>query len=279
MTAVICWFDKSDRHCWPWAVADSRFSHFQDSQQILLDQGAKIYSFPLVIRKTWGFGEVTHFTNVGIAFAGSTLVAQNTMLCISSICGNLVYKRNAGEALSLEHVANLTARLAERFMRSLAVLREADAGAEFAIIGWCYATLRWRIFHLSPIVQDGLHIQVREFIAENEEDLLLLGDSKDRVKQEVRQVRAGYTPNTLRWWRGPVEAMSRLLVQREIDSIGGYLQMGIAVEATKSFNLSAIVQPIAYGQPESTFKFLGMDTREDIGPIGPCFIGMSGMVT
>lgn len=274
MTAVICWFDESS---WPWTVADSRFSYQRDARQILLEEGAKIFSFPLIVRKTWGFGEILHFANIGIAFAGSTLVAQNTMLCSASVCGNLVLQESAQSTLSLSHIAELVAKFAQRFMRDLAALREAGAMTEFALIGWCPSKNAWRIFHITPVAGDGVQTQVTEFAPSDTDDLLILGDHKIEVQEEVVKVRANHAAGTLPWWRAPAEALSRMLEGRQFDSIGGHLQMGIAVGATKGFSLSAVVQPIIVGQPASTFKFLGMDTRDDIGAVGPCFLGMSGM--
>lgn len=274
MTAVICWFNESGG---PWTVADSRVSYPRDARQILLEEGAKIFSFPLIVRKTWGFGEIIHCTNIGIAFAGSTLVAQNTMLCSASVCGNLVLQENTQSTLSLSHIAELVAKFSQRFMRDLAVLHEAGAMTEFALVGWCPSRNAWRIFHIAPFGGDGIQTQIAEFAPSNAGDLLLLGDNKIEVHEEVVKARANYEAGTPRWWRAPAEALSRILERRQFDSIGGHLQMGIAVEATKGFSLSAVVQPIVIGQPASIFKFLGMDARDDIGAVGPCFLGMNGL--
>lgn len=274
MTAVICWFDDSG---WPWIVADSRFSYpSESSQQILIDEGAKIFSFPLIVRKTWGFGEPIHFANIGLAFAGSTLVAQNTILCTASVCGNLVLQ-DIKTLLSLDHIAEQVAKFSLRFMRDLAVLRGSEAGAEFALTGWCPFRNAWRIFHIRPVIEDGLQIRIKEFIPSNADDLLLLGDHQIEVQEEVAKVRADYEASSLPWWRAPSRALLRILERRQFGSIGGHLQIGIAAEATKGFSLSTVVHPGIVGQTHATVKFLGMDTKDDIGAIGPCFLGMGGM--
>jgi hypothetical protein len=273
MTAVICWFDDSG---WPWIVADSRFSYPSDSQQILIDEGAKIFSFPLAVRKTWVFGDIVHFANIGLAFAGSTLVAHNTMLCSASVCGNLVL-RDTEAMLSLDHIAELIAKLSQRFTRDLAVLRETGAMTEFALTGWCPFRNAWRIFHIMPVVEDDIQTKITEFAPASPDDLLLLGDHKIEVQDEVVKARSKYEVRSLPWWRAPATALMQMLERRQFNSIGGHLQMGNAVDATKGFNLSTIVQPNEIGHPASTFKFLGMDTRDDIGEVGPCFLGISGM--
>lgn len=273
MTAVICWFDDSG---WPWIVADSRFSYPSDTQQILIDEGAKIFSFPLIVRRTWGFGEPIHFANIGLAFAGSTLVAQNTILCSASVCGNLVLQ-DTRAMLSLDHIAELVAKFSQRFMRDLAVLRGAGAITEFALTGWCPLRNAWRIFHIMPIVGDDVQTKITEFASASPEDLLLLGDHKIEVQNEVVKTRASYEVRSLPWWRAPATTLFQILERRQFDSIGGHLQMGIAVDATKGFNLSTVVHPNKVGHPDSTSKFLGMDTRDDIGAVGPCFLGINGM--
>lgn len=238
--------------------------------------GAKIFSFPLTVRKNWGFGEIIHFANIGLAFAGSTLVAQNTMLSSASVCGNLVLQ-DPKAMRSLDHIAELVAKLSQRFMRDLAVLREAEEMTEFALTGWCPFRNAWRIFHIMPIIGDGVQTKITEFVPSSPEDLLHLGDHQIEVIEEVAKARADYEARSLPWWRAPATALSRILERRQFNSIGGHLQLGIAVEATKGFSLSAVVQPIIFGQPTSPFKFLGMDTRDDIGAVGPCFLGMSGL--
>lgn len=197
MTAVICWFDNAG---WPWIVADSRFSYpGEAAEQILIDEGAKTFSFPLIVRKTWGFGELIHFANIGLAFAGNTLVAQNTMLCSASVCGNLVHQENARSILSLDHIAELVAKLSQRFMRDLAVLRGANARTEFALTGWCPLKETWRIFHIMPVVEEGVQTKIVEFVPSNTDDLLLLGDHKIEVQEEIVKARANYTAKSLPW--------------------------------------------------------------------------------
>ena len=61
MTLVYCWFDHSPNSPhgpWPWVVADSRFSYPGDTQQILLDEGAKIFSFPLTSTEVFALERV-----------------------------------------------------------------------------------------------------------------------------------------------------------------------------------------------------------------------------
>ena len=118
MTAVVCWFDYSPESPfapWPWVVADSRFSHSSSNREVLIDQGTKIFSFPLIVGENWGEGNVSYYKNIGLAFAGNTLVAQNSMLCLASICSNLVYRANPDIRLSLEHIACLAADLATQY--------------------------------------------------------------------------------------------------------------------------------------------------------------------
>lgn len=115
-----------------WVVTDSRIS---DAVGVLLDEGTKLFSVPIVCRGPGddGFFSLPYFVqDVGLACVGGTLLYQHVYACMVPVLSSLI-----GDGLlvpSLEDVAETTATITSKYVVSLA--REILA---HTTLGSCYS--------------------------------------------------------------------------------------------------------------------------------------------
>jgi hypothetical protein len=291
MTAIACWIENNRPAECPnitqqflWAVGDSRVSNqAQDiygnsSYSTLHDSAVKIFSVPVTIRSPddhGSFSNICYFSSLGIAYSGSSITGHNIVSAIAPLLSSL-NTLDASALPSLADIAGLLGRIADNYIRSFGFTASPSrAYSEMSLLGFCPATHMAQIFLIEPKVDSSFSIDVQEFRPKQEGDYLLLGDRKDELRALIAKERKLHSHGSLRWWRSPASVIKRCIADKNFQTIGGHIQLGIGTLA--GFQIKWIATPIEEGKSPAAFTYLGLSVLNDQLGVGPCFIGMEGM--
>jgi hypothetical protein len=272
MTAIAVWFNnESAENPGLWVAADSRIG--DPSAAALLEDGAKIFSLPVVCRAPGSdgfFTAVSYAHSCGYCFAGSTLMGQNAYLALLPLLGNLVAR--AGYAPFMADVARYIHAYLIRTFDDFKGIAGQRALFEVALFGYCHRTQRLSAFHFAPQLVTGiwtLRCTERADIVDGHS--LYLGDEKVRMHERFAAATAsGGAPGR------PLSRMPRHVIQDCIlddtfPSIGGDLQLGIAdFFGYRPFKL---VRPRVVGKPEAYESYLGRELTPDLAFVGEAMVG------
>lgn len=278
MTCIMIWRNREPNQDDIWAVADTRVSKDESGSYALTDEAPKLFSVPVRCFKppaTGGFfSEKCYDGSIGLAFAGSTLLAHSTVLAVSPLLGSLA---TLGALPNLSEIASFVAMFLKRY--TLDVNQTTAIGkpslSEMAVFGRSPADGGLQIFTIRPSLESApFDLDVAKFDHNQADSVLYLGDHKAKINMHVKSEREKHTVGDLAWWRAPHSVLKRIVQEAVYSSIGGSEQLGIT--RGQNFDLHLPVLPVLQGAPYSTMKYLGIELPPH-GLVGPCFIGMPGM--
>jgi len=272
VTTIACWFNRESPHHSVWVYGDSKISK---GTSTLLESGAKIFSVPMTC---FAQGESGFFdnpvcqTNIGLAYAGSSLVGLNLNAALATCLSRLNY---VSSLPSLNDVAAFAHRLLNLYVSQLAISSGGGAACEIALVGGCPVEGQIKIFYLYPETGDSGFSYVTESYSDQivkDEFVLLLGADKERIARRIDEEREG---QGVCWWRTPKRVIDSEVSDPLHESIGGHAQLGICTQT--GFDVYSLCRPREPGKPAAYLNYLGFDVSHDIGVIGGCHIGMPGM--
>lgn len=244
----------------------------------LLDEGAKLFSVPIVCRQP---GEAGFFTDpysvqaVALACAGGSLIYMHVYACLVPIMSNLI--GIAPNAPSLEEVAETSAKVATRYVASLGQVSHTAHRVELVLAGFCLAHSRYEAIEIRPHFENEAF---REFecgqLDMSAGQAHFFGDHTNEASERLDDRRAKLVKeHPILWHRAPLRVLRDFIEASEFETIGGDVQAGFTSGA--DFTRVATVAPRIHGQPEAYARFNNIDLDE-IGHVGPCMIGITGMV-
>jgi hypothetical protein len=272
MTTIACWFNRESHHHSVWVYGDSKIS---TGSSTLLESGAKIFSVPMTCfapGESGFFDNPIYQTNIGLAYAGSSLVGLNLNAALATCLSKLNY---ISSLPSLNDVAAFAHRLLNLYVSQLAISSGSGAACEIALVGTCPVEREIKIFYLYPETGDSGFSYVTESYSDQiatNEFVLLLGADKDRIARRIEVEREG---QGVSWWRTPKRVIDLEVSSPLHHSIGGHSQLGICTQS--GFDVYSLCWPRESGKSAAYLNYLGFDVSRDIGVIGGCHIGMPGM--
>lgn len=265
MTIAAIWLENAETL---WCVSDTRISRPTEAGvEITTDAGSKIYS--LLVRccvpgPNGFFDEVIFQRSFGFVFAGTVSPAVMTVATASNLLQSLV---TFGPVPTLKEIAEFLEKIGKRFADEMKLSSRIFGDFEACIFGKC------------PV--SGILERWRFSTAGGSSDLfgdlrlpLLLGTSS--AQSEFLQILADRLETTggeLR--RLPQEIVSSMLEATKTVEVGGALSIGIV--SGGEFKNYFYAKPAGLGGRQVWRSFNGIDLDE-IGPVGLCSIGLSGMV-
>lgn len=270
MTAIAIWCNNEVSRSSLWVAADSRISNLQS---VLLEDGAKIFSLPIICRSPGVdgfFSEISYQHTVGYCFAGSTLIGQNTFLSILPLLGNLI--SHPGYVVPLAEVANFIHAYLLRTFNDYRQTATNPSLAEIAVFGHCHATSKVCVFHFKPVVEQGLYtISYTSNLDMKSNDFIYLGDMRSEVTSRISNaITADPTPGRPQS-RAPRYVIEECIQDQHFPTIGGDLQLGIA--DSDGFRAYSICKPRVRGAPEAYISYLGREITPDIRQVGEAAVG------
>lgn len=266
MTIVVLWYRKQLAELW--CASDSRISAAGATRT---DHGAKILPVPITCRSQQSSKRYSVHArlSVGFAFAGATLAALNTYAIASACTQNLASTGGVVKPPTVEAVAELFGRVADRCIRDVASrlpdpVRDGHTSYFTAFIfGFCKRSQSFKAFVLEPGIEDGkFRVAVAELPVVGDH-CFPIGSGKDefiRVNEELRASGKRF---------GVLPAISEVVARDGGHDVGGYVQVGVA--DTKGFE----VRPILNTRPgalDRAVTFLGIDAA-GLAPVDGYRIG------
>jgi hypothetical protein len=257
-----------------WMATDSRIS---DDEGKLIDEGIKLYELPIVCRSPGPsrFYDSPFFTTaVGMAGAGGSLVYQHVCGTLVPILGNLI---GAGTAVpSMADIASLTSAVTTRYVRSLGEWRPSGAYRVTLVVGGESAEDGPEAYKLSPhMAEDGLLAFVAEPLDLETGVVHFIGDRIEDARAMLDDLAERNEPGAPRH-RVALNVIRAFIDDPRVPTIGGDVQIGYTTG--RGFRRVASVIPDRT-QPEKALRLLNSIDLDALPPVGPCAIGIDGMVS
>lgn len=216
----------------------------------------------------------------GFGFAGSTLVGANVREMLVALLGDL-NEIQYYDAPNLEfeakipvlaEIAELTRKLAERYINDIGVNYPNNAKSEMIIFGFCRKSGSFKVFKVSNSRDAPASLRVDD-VPVSESQMVILGDKKAVIEELIQSKRNQFEVGTTNWRRTPIIVLSNILSENQPGSIGGYLQLCAAFRDD--------VRHLLISSPDTcSAPFVGFDLFKDIQCVGGFSPNLSfGLVT
>jgi hypothetical protein len=275
VTLTATWINSESSSCSLWMASDSRIS---DAHGRLLDQGVKLFELPVVTRTPGAsgfFDKIQLETSFGLVCSGSTLIFQQVYATLVPTLGNLA---GLEPVPSLGDVAGLIARMTTLYARSLGETRPHGAFASLVLAGVDPVTAAPEAFELSPSADASGRIYFDPQPVDLSDDVVLFtGDTQAVREAQDRLIAFRAAPEPGRpYHRAALNVIRELALDDQFATVGGDVQIGYTMGP--KFHRVATVTPISPGQAAAQRRLNNVDIDE-LGPVGPCGIGLDGMVS
>lgn len=281
MTIVASWVDKNEGVLW--TISDSRLSDppltSGGDYRPKFDCGAKLFSLRInCFKPSKGgvfFNEIFFSTTIGLAFAGSSLIALNLYAFLSHTLDNLA-RQDDTEKPSLEEIAiHAMAVFLQLVNNSIKTVSLAPP-CEISIFGLCPKNNEYKLFHIVyiPIKQQ---IIPKEININEEGYIHLMGDhNKEEVLKLINEKRNSLSKQDGKWWKAPKDVIEHIINENLYKTIGGHLQLGIT--STDGFKLYSLLRPVVPGKPEAKeiFQNVNLDSDPALYQVGNFIIANRG---
>jgi hypothetical protein len=275
VTAVAIWPEDGQL----WVIADTRIS--SDPGAVLTDVASKIYGLPVVCRPPNLLGTLhkpqPYFEGTfGVAFAGSSLAATQTIAMASSCLTQLV-AQGASDGPSASDVAQFVQRIGNEIGRQVAERSNFQSlNFELAIFGWCPQLRRFAVYKLFPDPHGnppGTTLALKQALPISIEHLVTLGNGGARVAAQVDELRA--TGGLLK--HKPKIAIARILeADDRADLVGGSLSIASCIAQPGGFQMYSWARPSTPPNVGMRLVYNGLDVDDILGEVGPYRINFVG---
>lgn len=275
MTAIAIWLNEEvDGHPALDVAADSLVIGNRSTQ--LINDASKIFPLRVECRVPSAngiFSELSSSCVYGYAFAGSTLLGQNSYLSLAPLVGSFISTEPYSP--SLEDVSEYVLRYL-RIVYDESKIRGQSASFEVALFGYCPIQRRMEVHHFFPVpgrdtgpeMQRTMHQDLKSG------ECIYLGSYKDEFWQALSVASHGPSAPGRPISRAPKHVIEDFIADEDYPEIGGDLQLWSA----RSFGLYPylLVRPTVVGSPQASFTYLGRRLDGSLLHLGPAYLGMLG---
>lgn len=256
MTAVIIWMNEQEKGLW--AVSDTKVSS-TDGLGKLIGNASKILPLPIVMHLPHTFENGIQWSNVysgpelGLCFAGSTIVAQNTYLALAQLLGNLQIK-DKEYIPSFSSIAEYIFKYVEASWNETKYTMQEKGVFEIAVFGYCLVDQEFSIYryYVDPMTKN---ILVQHKKKPKDLEFIVLGDKRTEIEERISQeILASGAPGRPAG-RAPRRILEGLLEDTSFPTIGSGIQLAI------STSLGFRIIPTINGKTGEC-KFLGLDITD-----------------
>jgi hypothetical protein len=217
---------------------------------------------PKVSRHTYGY-----------AFAGSTLLGQNTYLSLSALLENLI--ATEPYVPSLEAVAGY----AHDYLSSVfdeAKVRGEESLFEVALFGHCPIRETFSAYHYKPVPSsESMQMRMESYESLSAGDHIYLGSYKSAFEEALTIARLGPPKPGRPLSRAPKHVIEDFIRAEDKPEVGGDLQLWSAY-STGLFP-RMLARPKTPGQPAAQFVYLGRVLPTQLLHLGIASVGMLGV--
>lgn len=279
MTTVVSWISNEREFPTLWVVADSRLSNSTSvGIKPLLDCGSKLFSIRIACvgpnEKGYFYDDIYFSTTIGMAFAGSSLLALNLYAFISYTLESMASVDNV--IPSLEEVATHINAAFKSLLNSYIDTNFNSLPCEVSVFGYCPVMKKHRLFHIKHEAKDR-EVLFNEFKFRNNSSIHIMGNHKDEIRKKILAERKGLIGS--KYWRSPKATIERVIADQLYPDIGGEIQLGI------SYPLGFRLTPIYHRQnffgktTNVSLLYQGIDLYTDVmlKNVGGCFINIDSI--
>ncbi|KZK97953.1 MULTISPECIES: hypothetical protein [unclassified Pseudovibrio] len=249
MTLVALWNENGVVKC----VADTRLSSGVNPNtgraNTLIDSGGKMAVIAVSVKPaTSNAKHVGRFYSCGFAFAGSTILAQNTHF-IASTCTQTMYSDNERALPSISQVGEIYSKAGEYVAKDLNS-REHKGQFTALIFGYCPVEGNQVVCMITPTIQEGVFRMISTKITLTNGQCIAIGSGKEKFKKALR------TTNSIGINQGPMSAFNQVVSDPMTSDVGGFAQIMIA-------NIDGVeICPVLYPNHDETVALTinGFDT-------------------
>ncbi len=270
MTVVVAWRDQGGTLLW--VVSDSRISTpgRTAGAVVLTDHAAKVLEISVELFEDGPFGRPAALTTIGLAYAGSSLVALQAYAAVVPLWSRLAAPPGT-ELPVLEDLARHFAMFLEAYAKEVGGAG-GDPRCECLLAAWDPQGAAPCAVLVETSPQDGSASIRPACVDEGVPEIL--GSDKDEVRRGIAELPPSPDLPFELPSRVPLRYMRSTLKTTDRRDIGGGVQIGMASEA--GFELSFDVQPLLPGSPFAELRYRGFDMSE-IGRIGNAFVTLRGI--
>jgi hypothetical protein len=256
-----------------WMVSDSRIS---SDGATPIDEGAKLFSLPIVCRgpdRSGHFTEPYFAQSIGMAGVVHALIYHHVYATLVPILNGLI---GAPDSVpSLEDIAATVAKITTVYVASLGQNRRSDAHqVTLSLDGYCILHARYEAYRCAARFSDAMFERFEAVPLDLDGGRPhFFGDHIEVAHAAVENQRSEDPPPIV-WHRSPQFVVRRFIEDPQYTTIGGDLQIGRA--AGLSFVRGSTASPRVHGEPEVVLRVNNIDL-EQVGMVGPCMIGITGM--
>ena len=233
MTIVVSWISKEREFPTLWTVADSRLSKPSETEiKPLLDCGSKLFSIRIVCTKPDYYGhhfdDIYYSTTLGMAFAGSSLLALNLYAFISYTLGTM--GSTNGSVPSMEEIAQHVNTAFKALLNNFIEINMDSAPCEVSIFGFCPIKKQHQLFHIRHEGKDKT-ILFDEFNFIDNNSMHLMGSHQDDILELILSKRKSILSSSgigKKFWRSPLNTIEQIIEEQVYPDIGGKVQLGIS---------------------------------------------------
>ncbi|AFK62773.1 hypothetical protein TKWG_13245 [Advenella kashmirensis WT001] len=275
MTAIYIWpeFEGSEIVRLQ-AAGDSGIS---TGNTLSMGSGVKILTLPVICRAPGpdGFFTFPYYEHtVALAFAGSTLIAQNVYLEVMPLITNLISLNKTVPSLS--EIATYIGTFVKKTWNEYGYVQ--GKGFEIAIFGYCHVEKKFSVALFSTISTetDGMQFHTEVLNDLKAGTYIYLGSKKSEMHElllnEISKSRAG-SPTE----RAPRRAIKAAIDSEDFPEISGGLQLGYAT--CFGYRAQLVCEPVEFGKPECQYRYLNsVMTPEFLSINENIWIGTEGTI-
>lgn len=229
MTSVVCWLaNEEPKYQTLWVAADSLISStsLSGSPAPMLDIMSKISSIPIKVTFMYSDKVPLQDSNIGFAFAGSSLVASATKdtlaLLLSSLCPLDLNPRFPSLREIVDLAFEVFIGVLDSFLKNTF---EIQPSCEILIFGYCNSAKEFGCYKISHQTRSPNSRMEKMPLLRNDDEFLpiIIGDKIEEVKKLISQKRDSLTG--LGRERAPMYALIEMITSSEQQTIGGQLQL------------------------------------------------------
>lgn len=274
MTIVVSWISREREFPTLWVVADSRLSVTKETGvSPLLDCGSKLFSIRITCVgpniKGYLLEDIYFSTTMGMAFAGSSLIALNLYAFISYTLGSMASVDNI--IPSMEEIAQHVNAVFKSLLKSFIDTNHQSTPCEVSIFGYCPLMKKHRLFHIKHEAKDR-EVHFNEFELLDHNSIHIMGHYKDEIRKKILTKRSKLMGP--KYWRSPKTTIEQIIAEQIYLTIGGMLQLGISYPA--GFRLTPIYhrKQKMEEKASSSLFYQGIDLYDNskLKNVGGCFI-------
>lgn len=145
-------------------LADSLISPTDNSRNTITEQAMKIFSLDFKYNIEEPEYKKLIPCDIGMAYAGNPSIALQTYNLVRICCRNLMPLKNNNIPPSVQSVSILTAQILYHYYKNYGFLWGEHAQTNILIFGFCFKTLRYEAYYISPKIENDNIVCIPENI-------------------------------------------------------------------------------------------------------------------